>query len=894
MSRTCCRTFGWLLVCSALTAQAVDPSTLPDDRRIHWQRTLADAEALAKATGRPLLLALNMDGESASDRVWHENYRDPRFVALTRRVVCVAASVFRHNPVDYDADGRRIECPRLCGVTCGEHMAAEPELFARHFPDGERVAPRHALILADGTRAFDLSLAFDLCDVDKALAAATADLEPWATPAAPALTALAQRRDAEGRRQFEASCGAIADARDFAEVLTAASEHGDAGALPALRRLAARLPDAPLQELLATAERLQLGPQLRAVLREQAQRLAFPGELALPPSTLAVAASLDAHDADLRTRSWSLALQATTNASGRLLRWSMADNGGAPAPQLVAFDLSTLPAGLQAPVSIQALLAAADAAARGTEALPRAGVPRRALASADELHRRLAALDRSLAERRDDAELLAEIGIASLDLARVQLETGGSNTQLLLQDAATYLERATRIDGRFPWWLERARAAFYLQQFDQQVACGTQALARRGHAWPPSPAQWPELLQDAEAVEAINWIGDGEARQLANDTLQDPVASVGRMRSALLGLGLAAASPYGDENDQIGFASFAESLGLVREEAAILLSAQRRLPQAAAVRQSIYGALWRSGMTDLAPALADQVTHGRAPADAAWWSGHARLWLAEDLRRRERPRAAAAVYAAALPWFTAAAATNADYAGSVAQQSAIAFLGHGQALCQGPAPDRAAAAGQLRAAIAVGTDLSTLRDGLGYDVLDLVDKILEWRADGPSPVDAITLLDSLPTNAFAAFWATAISDSALREALRADGRNPERSEAETVDAAGKPIRMPMGLPTELGDRYLAAAIVAGERAFAAAAADELARTACAQALTIHAERQLRRGRSDGVAASLARARHVLGMWSATAAIDDTAAYAADVAELRQRLGPARPRQRDGR
>src|SRR5690606_34936831 len=123
---------------------------------IAWQRSLADAEALAKATGRPLLLALNMDGESASDRIWHEQYRDQRFVALTRRCVCICASVFRHNANDYDEQGRRIPCPRLHGLTCGEHMALEPQLFERYFLDGERVAPRHALVLPGGHVAFDL------------------------------------------------------------------------------------------------------------------------------------------------------------------------------------------------------------------------------------------------------------------------------------------------------------------------------------------------------------------------------------------------------------------------------------------------------------------------------------------------------------------------------------------------------------------------------------------------------------------------------------------------------------------------------------------------------------------------------------------------------------------
>ena len=119
------------------------------DRQILWQRSLDDALAIAKVENRPLLVAVNMDGESACERIVRERYRDPAFVAATRRFVCVIASAFRHAPRDHDDEGRRIPCPRLGQVTCGEHIALEPILFDRYL-GGERIAPRHALILPDG------------------------------------------------------------------------------------------------------------------------------------------------------------------------------------------------------------------------------------------------------------------------------------------------------------------------------------------------------------------------------------------------------------------------------------------------------------------------------------------------------------------------------------------------------------------------------------------------------------------------------------------------------------------------------------------------------------------------------------------------------------------------
>ena len=111
----------------APVAPAAAAPTLPGS--VRWQRSLADAEHIARELSLPLLLALNMDGESASDRIWFENYRDPAFVAASHRCVCVAGSVFRHNAVDHDAQGRRIDCPRFPGITCGEHIALEPEMY---------------------------------------------------------------------------------------------------------------------------------------------------------------------------------------------------------------------------------------------------------------------------------------------------------------------------------------------------------------------------------------------------------------------------------------------------------------------------------------------------------------------------------------------------------------------------------------------------------------------------------------------------------------------------------------------------------------------------------------------------------------------------------------------
>jgi len=167
------------LLVGSLPAQANDPRggtgreamwyapTAADWRKpvlIQWQRTWDDAVALAKAENRPILVCVNMDGEIASEHYAGVRYRDPEIAKLYEPYVCVIASVFRHNPRDYDDQGRRIECPRFGGCTCGEHMALEPIVYEK-FLDGVRVAPRHIMVEVNGEKTFDVYFAFDTASV---------------------------------------------------------------------------------------------------------------------------------------------------------------------------------------------------------------------------------------------------------------------------------------------------------------------------------------------------------------------------------------------------------------------------------------------------------------------------------------------------------------------------------------------------------------------------------------------------------------------------------------------------------------------------------------------------------------------------------------------------------
>jgi hypothetical protein len=131
---------------------------------VTWQRSFDDALRVARAEVRPLLVAVNMDGEIASEHYAGVRYREPDTAAMLARYVCVIASVYRHTPRDYDEEGRRVECPRFGTVTCREHIENERELYEKYF-DGKRVSPRHIVLDLDAKETYDVYYSWDTATV---------------------------------------------------------------------------------------------------------------------------------------------------------------------------------------------------------------------------------------------------------------------------------------------------------------------------------------------------------------------------------------------------------------------------------------------------------------------------------------------------------------------------------------------------------------------------------------------------------------------------------------------------------------------------------------------------------------------------------------------------------
>ncbi|MEM8713614.1 MAG: hypothetical protein AAGG01_21940, partial [Planctomycetota bacterium] len=136
--------------------------------QITFQRTWEDAKAVSEETGKPLLVCVNMDGEIASEHYAGIRYRDPEMAKFHEPYVNVIASVYRHNPRDYDENGQRVLCPRFGSVTCGEHIAMEPIVYEM-FLDKTRVSPRHIGVELDGTELYDVFYAFDVKSVFEAI-----------------------------------------------------------------------------------------------------------------------------------------------------------------------------------------------------------------------------------------------------------------------------------------------------------------------------------------------------------------------------------------------------------------------------------------------------------------------------------------------------------------------------------------------------------------------------------------------------------------------------------------------------------------------------------------------------------------------------------------------------
>jgi hypothetical protein len=845
-------------------ARSVALSGELDSRQIDWQRSFDDALALARAQGRALLLVLNMDGESASDRIVVERYRDPAFVAGTRPFVCLVGSAFRHAPRDRDEKGRRVTCPRLGQITCGEHQALEEILFERML-GGERVAPRHALVELDGRKRFDLFLLFDLRQLDSALREAAASappaLEAKRTEAV-SWSELARGRSNRERTALEAALAA-APAAQWESALAALERGGDRGsasALEMLLELDARLGPRAIRCAWSLGCAAELGlsawERARGQAGVQAESLAHwverLGELA--PALEAAPRPVGG--------------QAAARAA-RTLLFARAALGPPPVQRAAMRALEGLLGDAEA-ASAEAALSEAGGPFDPLAWIERAPPPSEEIpgqAPAQDWAVLLADLDTQLARIGPDARTELERVRALLEWGRARESTSRGSGELSFQDAERALARleergALAGELAFDGALLAARSAHLLGRFEAVERAAARALAL---ATDPT---------DPRRVEALRWLGDSQARLLrsrAGAGAERELTGIFRGARALFEVLLSAQARAIDWESA---ASFARAVGLLDVYERTALEALRRWPDSDALRALVNGDLWggtRTAAIEAAYAELAQV-HPRSAA-CAWYAGYASLARAEQHRRAQEHEPALEAYDRSERAFERATELEPRFGDSARVYRALAALGLGHSRLL--AEDRAGAAAELLRAAGSREGLWEARDGLGRDVWDLVDGCLEWRESGPSPVDPRELCQALLEVDPDARWADAVSDACLREAQRAMGR-------------GEP---------DLAQPLASAAVECARRARELEPTQERQRN-LAQMLCVAVENHPRGVQLDSLRALLAEAARLLGRNApAPATALDPAALRAweDLAvELRSDLGPARPRVRPGR
>ena len=122
------------------------------DRQIDWVGDWDKAFQQARESDRPVMVCINSkDLETANEKTAKRIYRDPEFVAFSRKFVMIVISTITHRPSG--------TCPRFGKVACTEHLACYKDLASRHgerlatafAAGGEMITPQHVWLRPDGT-----------------------------------------------------------------------------------------------------------------------------------------------------------------------------------------------------------------------------------------------------------------------------------------------------------------------------------------------------------------------------------------------------------------------------------------------------------------------------------------------------------------------------------------------------------------------------------------------------------------------------------------------------------------------------------------------------------------------------------------------------------------------
>ncbi|MBL8754967.1 MAG: hypothetical protein JNK15_16805 [Planctomycetes bacterium] len=564
---------------------------------IRWQRTWDDAVALSQQTKKPILVCVNMDGEIASEHYAGVRYRDPELAKLWEPYVCVIASVYRHTPRDYDDQGRRIPCPRLGNVTCGEHMALEPLVYEK-FLDGKRISPRHIMVELDGKEVFDVFYTWDTQSVFDTLRDGIQKRAFQAPPVVKgdrSLKEQLQSPDSDDREAIERMYAA-ASPEERKALLELAVGEGKQAPLELLRLAAWGLdPDLARKaragmlqaeatgtiDLLADALRIPMAAEERQALAQSLRR--FAGQ-SVKAQTLATAhTGLAGQKSAIDPSKWTQALAGQSYAA--------------------AADL------------------AGEAEARDAAVAQKPADPQ-------------ARLDLAESSLLQAYELTTGTGRGAAKLAQQQ-------RQLLLEDARRAVDEAKKLGAT--GWRPAALAALCARAAGDDKVAYELAIA----AAPQLPPEAPGRV----AMELLALFAEARQQAIRGATMLKQDWDPSWMSDVHTTYSLLLAHPLGTDQHVAHHVDFLQFFGspdtdLVLDRGLVKFPASPLLHERLRTRL-----LERGGVDALATTYDQKLQAADAPPAMAWFAGYAQMVAAEMHRKHQQPDQARAAYERAIELF---------------------------------------------------------------------------------------------------------------------------------------------------------------------------------------------------------------------------------------------------
>jgi len=631
---------------------------------IDWQRSWEDAVALSQASGRPIMICVNMDGEVASEHYAGVRYRQPEIAKLYEPYVCLVASVYRHTPRDHDEHGNRVPCPRFGGVTCGEHIAVEAVAFAKYM-DGQRIAPRHIMVELDQKETYDVYYTWDTASVFAAVRDGIAERAVATPPLVRGDRALLERiasPDSYDRRAVER-----------------AWQEGDAAQRRALLDAATALgAEAPVEVLRQAL--LGLDPDLAAKARQAIPRARGAGAVDLVATALRQPASPAERDALIA----ALGELGQTSERARML--ASVHRGLAHTRSMVDLDgwrraLATA-GGEAASIDAYAAAARAEVAERAARVEPSDAAARTELAA---------------------TTLLQALAPPAPGVTRREARTFA---RLRFADARRLAHEAEQL-GASGWRLRAVQAV--AESHGGEIAEAYRLAELALH-------DLPEHADDRLAAEVLALFAEARQDAIAKAAKAKQDWTPAEVADVHAAYSLLARHPFGTDEHVARHYDFLQFFGAAAAKR-VLDEGLQRFPTSAPLHQRLRAqVVAEQGPAALEAAYAERLQAEDAPPILRWFAGYATM-VAAEYQRREKE------FAAALSTYDRAIARYEEFIRLVPEERdgadhyvALALGGKARIHAQAGELDQALA--DLEASLARREASAATLDGLGITTVD--------------------------------------------------------------------------------------------------------------------------------------------------------------------------------